>query len=342
MLFKPGQKCLAFHGPLLYEAKVLKTWDPETENLSTISASNAPGNSMQTDGENLPDPDLVEEECYFIHYQGWKATWDEWVGLDRVREFNDENVLLKKSMLKEFKDKKNLKNSLSNKKMTNGRKKTSENHATSDGENEPHHHPPDGVKHEDTRTLSSSSTASTTSSSARVILHIPIRLKSVLVNDWEYVTKDKKISKLPSPITIDEILNNFESQRSKTLESPIQQAQLSEYVSGLKLYFNSTLPILLLYRLERLQFEELLESPEQDFTKIYGCVHLLRLISQLPDLLASTTMDDQSSILILKKTEDLLSWLLMNNDEYKFFDEDSSDLLYVNTTSQYEGVALGM
>lgn len=45
---------LAYHGPLIYEAKVLST---------------------SIEGEN---------EVYFVHYKGWSNKWNEWVNRDRV------------------------------------------------------------------------------------------------------------------------------------------------------------------------------------------------------------------------------------------------------------------
>ncbi|EDX12849.1 nuA4 complex subunit EAF3 homolog [Drosophila simulans] len=61
-LFVDGERVLCFHGPLIYEAKVLKT---------------------------KPDATPVE---YYIHYAGWSKNWDEWVPENRVLKYNDDNV----------------------------------------------------------------------------------------------------------------------------------------------------------------------------------------------------------------------------------------------------------
>ncbi|XP_017067784.1 nuA4 complex subunit EAF3 homolog [Drosophila eugracilis] len=61
-LFVDGERVLCFHGPLIYEAKVLKT---------------------------KPDATPVE---YYIHYAGWSKNWDEWVPESRVLKYNDDNV----------------------------------------------------------------------------------------------------------------------------------------------------------------------------------------------------------------------------------------------------------
>jgi len=32
------------------------------------------------------------EKQYFIHYKGWKTTWDEWVDEDELLEINEINL----------------------------------------------------------------------------------------------------------------------------------------------------------------------------------------------------------------------------------------------------------
>ncbi|TPX44509.1 hypothetical protein SeLEV6574_g04461 [Synchytrium endobioticum] len=68
MLFKEDEAVLCFHGPLLYEAKVLKA------ELWTEQSSEELG------------------PHYYIHYKGWKNKWDEWVPEERVLKINEENL----------------------------------------------------------------------------------------------------------------------------------------------------------------------------------------------------------------------------------------------------------
>ena len=60
--FTEGEKVLCFHGPLLYEAKCVKT---------------------RKDGANLQ---------YFVHYLGWNKNWDEWVSENRILKITPENL----------------------------------------------------------------------------------------------------------------------------------------------------------------------------------------------------------------------------------------------------------
>jgi hypothetical protein len=51
--FAINERVLCYHGPLIYEAKVLKaeTWDEETTKLGSLGPH------------------------YFVHYKGWKQTY---------------------------------------------------------------------------------------------------------------------------------------------------------------------------------------------------------------------------------------------------------------------------
>ncbi|KAJ3136144.1 Esa1p-associated factor [Physocladia obscura] len=60
--FSAGDKILCFHGPLLYEAKVLKT-------------------DQRGDGQ-----------YYLVHYNGWNTKWDEWVPEARTLVHNEANL----------------------------------------------------------------------------------------------------------------------------------------------------------------------------------------------------------------------------------------------------------
>ncbi|WOL17471.1 protein MRG1 isoform X2 [Canna indica] len=61
-VFSEGEKVLAYHGPLIYEAKVQKA-------------------------EFRKD-----EWRYFVHYLGWSKNWDEWVATDRLLKYTEENI----------------------------------------------------------------------------------------------------------------------------------------------------------------------------------------------------------------------------------------------------------
>ncbi|CAG8526646.1 3009_t:CDS:2 [Acaulospora morrowiae] len=83
-LFKEGERILCYHGPMIYEAKVLQ---------------------FDTFDTKHPKSGLTGPH-YLIHYKGWKNTWDEWVEEPRVLKFNEAN-LNKQKMIEETMNKKN-------------------------------------------------------------------------------------------------------------------------------------------------------------------------------------------------------------------------------------------
>ena len=431
-------KCLAFHGPLLYEARILKIWDVETKTMTTSDGTlkqDQPGDSsdkLKQEIARIPTEIVNDGTCYFIHYQGWKSTWDEWVGADRIRIYNEENIALRDRLVQEAKEAKK-----TQKQEQKKRKQQQQQQQQQAGSSRPPSAPTSKKRHLDSGSGSGNNSGRSSSSSSKqhdgpnsttkqsssssgsgnsstlprekshtdkiessrgrtaspsplptnrnpshqqypfdpssyssiaqrnmpkITLHIPLKLKSILVDDWELVTKDKRICKLPRPQdqSITGILNRY--RKAATEEnlnhSLVMESMLDEYILGLKLYFNECLPRLLLYRLERLQYETILKQLNgktrekagpivagSTLCDIYGSIHLLRLLSLLPELMSSTTMGAQSCNVIIKQSESLLVWMVLNFDE--LFDiagktDADGDHYYVNTSSQYEGVALGM
>lgn len=117
-------------------------------------------------------------------------------------------------------------------------------------------------------------------------LFIPDPLKSVLVDDWEKVTKDQKLVPMPAPISVTQFLDDYYESESIHRRPGSSEADiLEEVIAGVKEYFNKSLGRILLYRFERPQFYEAhkqLESGHGEHAgktlcDMYGCEHLLRL-----------------------------------------------------------------
>ncbi|KAG0555798.1 hypothetical protein M758_11G003100 [Ceratodon purpureus] len=68
--FTEGEKVLAYHGPLIYDTKILKAEFRK------------------------------KEWKYFVHYLGWSKNWDEWVGADRLMKPTEENLEKQKKLFK--------------------------------------------------------------------------------------------------------------------------------------------------------------------------------------------------------------------------------------------------
>ncbi|KAG0672513.1 Esa1p-associated factor [Maudiozyma exigua] len=360
-------KCLAFHGPLLYEAKILRIWDSKSRSIQ-YSEPIDDETKKEEDIKNIPT-ELIDKDCYFIHYQGWKSSWDEWINNDRIKEYNDENVALRKKLIQDAK-----------KQQQEAKRHKSKTHSGSNNNNSGHdakkrqdnkinkstvNKKPNNTKMTETsvKVNASDHNAATysqqfhntlNSNLPKIILHIPMKLKSILVDDWENVTKNRKICKLPvmkKENNITNILSQFQRDTNTNgILSLVEQSLLEEYINGIKLYFNECISKLLLYRLEKLQYLQLIQERNENrnattqLCDIYGSVHLLRLLSILPDLMSDTTMSLQNCQIIIRQTESLLLWLVVHSDT--LFDmsqqDEDGDTYYINTSSQYEGLALGM
>ena len=227
-------------------------------------------------------------------------------GKDRIREYTDENLALKKKLVQDTKDARSAKKKavVKPKKIEAKKKK-----AASIAQEEALHTGP------------------------RITIHISHALKSVLVDDWERITKDKKLVALPSTPTVAQILQDYYEETSAKEVSPVAQSQLREYCDGIKLYFDSSLSALLLYRFERLQYAD--EAANGAASSVYGAIHLLRLLSNLPELVSFTSMDERGCDVVVQQTDKLLKWLSERDSLF-------GSSMYINTSSQYEGMALGM
>ena len=118
---------------------------------------------------------------------------------------------------------------------------------------------------------------------------MPDNLKSILVDDWEKVTKDSKLAAVPSPKPITLFLNEYYDFESNYRRAGSADADLlEEFVAGIKEYFNKAIGRILLYRFERQQFHDVHKQIEsghgehagQTFCDMYGCEHLLRLFGK--------------------------------------------------------------
>ena len=68
--FVQNEKVLAFHGPLIYEAKIQKVAESETSTK------------------------------YLIHYHGWNKNWDEWVPDARILKYTESHLERKRELIK--------------------------------------------------------------------------------------------------------------------------------------------------------------------------------------------------------------------------------------------------
>ncbi|XP_037475379.1 protein MRG1-like isoform X4 [Triticum dicoccoides] len=173
--FTEGEKVLAYHGPLLYEAKVQKT-------------------------ENRED-----EWRYFVHYLGWNKNWDEWVASDRLLKLTEENV--RKQL--------ELKNQSGDKTVRTGGRSAQHNPKGSNDAKGDKEDTKGLVKGKKRKNQLGVEEKERRSSESLLMSQFPVTLKKQLVDDWEFVTQLGKLVKLPRSPTVDDILTKYLEYRVK-------------------------------------------------------------------------------------------------------------------------------
>ncbi|KAJ3300362.1 Esa1p-associated factor [Borealophlyctis nickersoniae] len=268
LAFAVEEKILCFHGPMLYEAKILK-------------------------GEYWEGRDEAEDgPYYFVHYKGWKQTSVIRGIKSSLRKGAHTSANKIPPFMQNLKRQEELSAANSAQKTKGSAKKLAHDSGTDRSRKRPRESTAD--KEEDFLKR------------PEIRIAIPDSLKSQLVEDWENVTKNQKLVTLPRSPTVSEILDKFrtsvrEGTRKKgAREKAGLEDTVNEVVDGLILYFDKALGNILLYRFERQQYVKIKnENPDKKMSDIYGAEHLLRLFVQLPTLIAHTNMD-QDAVNILK------------------------------------------
>lgn len=160
-----------------------------------------------------------------------------------------------------------------------------------------------------------------------VRIPIPDHLKAILVDDWENVTKNNELVKLPSEHPVNQVLDTyFEQEKQKRRPGSADVDLLEEFIAGTKSYFTRCLGRILLYKFEKLQYAEIRKAWDNAPTggdmdgkgpgDVYGPEHLARLVVKLPELIAQTNMDRQSVDRLREEMTKLCLWLSRNSGTY--------------------------
>nr|CAB3263904.1 mortality factor 4-like protein 1 [Phallusia mammillata] len=274
--FSDGERVLCFHGPLMYEAKCMK--------------------SEIRDGS---------KSFYMIHYNGWNKHWDEWVPETRVLKYNDVNLQKQKDLLKQHGKDKTKRGKMA-KFVKPDKEKTSQEQVKK-AEAPPILGEP---KKKKSRIDPSVESEDAYIAKVEVNIQIPSELKPILVDDWDLVTRQKRVCKLPTTDTVDSILDMYANANSETTE---KRSTMSEFTAGVKEYFNVMLGSQLLYRCERQQYNEILDQhPELTASQIYGFTHLLRFFVRVGPILSYTNLNDKNMSNLLKHMHEFLAYLETN------------------------------
>lgn len=257
--FIEGEKVLVYHGSRIYDAKVIRT-------------------QFRTN----------EWKC-FVHYLGWNKKWDEWLCLDRLMKYTEENVKQQQFLEKKDGTDKNPKLSHTSQtilKSYNGtRGKKRKNDSIIKG----------AIRMEE------------------LVIQMPRALRKQLVDDCESVTHLGKLVKLPRTPNVDDILKKYLEYRSKS--DDLKAHSVEEILKGLCCYFDKALPVMLLYKNERQQYEKAIADNVSP-SSVYGAEHLLRLFVKLPELLVDANIEEETSKELLQRLADFLKFLHKNQSAF--------------------------
>ncbi|KAL7131618.1 hypothetical protein ABFS83_12G016300 [Erythranthe nasuta] len=244
-----------------------------------------------------------KEWRYFVHYLGWNKNWDEWVGKDRLMKHTEENILKQQAVDKKAGVDKNTKS---------GRSAHTKPKSSADAKvdkDEPKTTSAKGKKRK-----ADSGIEENPATDKLIKIHIPPNLKKQLVDDWEHITQQNKLVKLPRSPTVDDILTKYLEYKSK--KDGVMTEAVGEILNGLRGYFDKALPTILLYKKERQQYRDAI-SDNSSPSSIYGAEHLLRLFVKLPELLGYVKVEEETLIRLQQKLLDFLKFL--QNNESTFF-----------------------
>ncbi|KAG9023031.1 Esa1p-associated factor [Tulasnella sp. JGI-2019a] len=280
---------------------------------------------------------------YFVHYKGWKQTWDEWVAGDRMLKLTEENLIKQKEM--------------------NAKAKPAPSQSHKKGDSSSHH----GHSHSHSASGNMASGSGTSGGAGTTTgrrkeagrkrgrdeddsvkkpdmkLDIPDALKVVLVDDWEAVTKNNQLVSLPREPNVVDILAEFQQHCENLTDKHLtaQDTVLSTYIAGLQLYFERSLGSTLLYRFERGQYAEVRRKyvtgqhvvigEEKSMSQVYGAEHLLRLIVNLPKMIAQTSLDSESVAILREYTGELTQFMLDNKTRLFLTEYENAPAHYLIT-----------
>lgn len=163
-------------------------------------------------------------------------------------------------------------------------------------------------------------------------MDLPIALKKKLVNEWSLISEKepRRLIRLPRTMTVRKIIDEYlEFKKMKEKLGKDEIKEVSEFCESLVIYFDRALPVILLYRHERKQYDNAAKYMEQKHhssssssgngrtlmpSDVYGGEHLNRLFVRLAKMLTG----------VVVKHEELTAFKSNIADFLKFFSKNAS------------------
>ncbi|KAG6845722.1 hypothetical protein H0H87_004988 [Tephrocybe sp. NHM501043] len=261
---------------------------------------------------------------------GFVARWDEWVPLNRLLKHNEQSLEIQKSLQRS-----NVLPSSTGASASRG-PKTGMKEGTGGARG--------GARKDGTRGTKRGRDEDDSSRKPELKLNIPEVLKVFLVDDWEAVTKNNQLVSLPRTPTVVGLLDEFAAYIVQAKPPHLRDPVLltPSIVSGLIVYFDRSLGANLLYRFERPQFAEVrrqyktgqqvIIGQEKEPSAVYGAEHLLRMIVSLPGMIASSSLDTESVVLVRDYVNELLEWMAKERNRIFLAEYETTSIAYQNVS----------
>lgn len=252
---------------------------------------------------------------YFVHYAGWNTKWDEWVADSRVVKYNDEGLKKQKDLKQQHTT------------TRKGKKKEAKDDKKDDTP---------APKRRKGRHAHNNDSEPSYVQKIEVKIVIPQDLKRFLLDDCDFVTRQKQLVPLPKSqeLTVKGVTDRYLKYREENPEDPKMVGSYGEVSTGINEYFNVMVGSQLLYKFERTQYSDLLkEHPNKPLCEIYGCEHLLRLFVKLGNFLSYSCLDEPSMEFVVNHIHDFLEFMSKNCEDLFVAEYENSTPDYQRRTS---------
>lgn len=229
-----------------------------------------------------------DKTTYTIHYCGWNESWDRKLDETKVFEANDENRQVAINLLQG----------------ATLRPSPITSESGTDKEE---------VANEDSELKDKTS---------NFMFQMSATLEKHTLQDYERMTVAKKTLALPRKITVNNILKGWIESQTETTKSAAE-----DLAEELGTNFDILLPVLLLYEVERKQYNDHFHIGDDDEeskaslpSQVYGAHHLIRFLIKIPSLFETSDGPKDNMETIGGLVNDLARYMHKNSNS--FFDED--------------------
>lgn len=139
---------------------------------------------------------------------------------------------------------------------------------------------------------------------------------SWLLVDWNLITRQSKLLKVPAKVTVEDIVNNYIIHMKLPELLPHRKLAITHYTMGWKVTFDNVFRRKLLYKFERPQYADILQQQQQrnmPMSKVYGPLHLLRLFVLYGSMLDAPTLKERDVVPLRTHLQEFLKYMAENS-----------------------------